>query len=162
MEEELEQQEEDIWIELFTSAQPFKQNQDYEPRLNSAFSKNSLPRINDGAYVINLDDKNSKETHWFSLFIGKTKPIYFDYFGIEYTLPESFNKVRNKSNIYNIFRIQDNEPIMCGFSCIVFIKYMLVRKPLLNYTNLFSTNDKKNDKKIYKYFKDKCGRRIMS
>ena len=53
-------------------------------------------------------------------------------------------------------RIQDNDYIMYGFFCIVFMEYMLAGKILLNYANLFSPNDyKKNDKIIYKYFKDK-------
>ena len=51
---------------------------------------------------------------------------------------------------------QDNDYIMCGLYCITFIKYMLTGKTLLDDTNLFSPNDyKKNDKTIYKYFKDK-------
>ena len=33
------------------------------PRFYGVFSKENLPRIIDGAYVINLDDKQSKETH---------------------------------------------------------------------------------------------------
>ena len=49
---------------------------------------------------------------------------------------------------------------MCGFYCIAFIEYMLAGKTLLDYTNLFSPNDyKRNDKIIYKYFKDKYGRK---
>ena len=37
---------------------------------------------------------------------------------------------------------------------------MIARKTLLDYTNLFSLNDhKKNGEIIYKYFKDKYGRR---
>ena len=53
-------------------------------------------------------------------------------------------------------RIQDNDYIMYGFFCIVFMEYMLAGKILLNYANLFSPNDyKKNDKIIYKYIKDK-------
>ena len=45
---------------------------------------------------------------------------------------------------------------MCGFYCIAFIEYMLAGKPLLHYNNFSSMNDyKKNDKVIYKYFKDK-------
>ena len=37
---------------------------------------------------------------------------------------------------------------------------MLAEKTLLDYTNLFPLNDyKKNDKIIYKYFKDKYGKR---
>ena len=48
---------------------------------------------------------------------------------------------------HNIFRIQDNESIMCGFYCIAFIEYTLAGKILLDYTNLFSPNDyNKNDK----------------
>ena len=44
---------------------------------------------------------------------------------------------------------------MCGFYCITFIEYILAGKTLLEYTNLFSPNDYKNNKIIYKYFKDK-------
>ena len=45
---------------------------------------------------------------------------------------------------------------MCGFCCIAFIEYMLAGKRLLDYTNLFSSNDYKNNDKItYKNFKDK-------
>ena len=52
---------------------------------------------------------------------------------------------------------------MCGFYCITFIEYMLVGKTLLDYTNLFSPNDyEKNEKIIYKYFKDKYVRRSKS
>ena len=44
---------------------------------------------------------------------------------------------------------------MCGFYCVGFIEYMLLAKTLLDYTSLFSLNDyKKNDKIIYKCFKD--------
>ena len=44
-----------------------------------------------------------------------------------------------------------------------FIECLLVGKALLDYTNLFSQNDyKKNDKIIYKYFKDKYSRKSKS
>ena len=134
-----------------------------EPRFNGFFSRNNLPRIKDVAYVINLDDKNSKGTHWVSLFINKDIAIYFDSFVTEYTPQEVLNKIKDKSITYNIFRIEDNEAIMCGFYCIAFIEYMLVGKILLDCTNLFTPNDyKKNDKIIYKYFNDKYGRRSKS
>ena len=65
---------------------------------------------------------------------------------------------------------------MCGFYCIAFIDYMLAGKPLLDYTNLYYLNGykkngkkyisilnyKKNDKIVYKYFKDKYDRRSKS
>ena len=48
---------------------------------------------------------------------------------------------------------------MCGFSGITFIEYMLAVKTLLDYINPFITNDyKKNDKVIYKYFKNEYGK----
>ena len=40
---------------------------------------------------------------------------------------------------------------MCEFYCISFVEYMLARKTLLDYTNLFPPNEyQKNDKIIYK------------
>ena len=57
------------------------------------------------------------------------------------------NKVKDKSITHNIFRIQDNDSIMCQFTCIAFMEYMLAGKTLLNYTSLFSpNNNKKNEK----------------
>ena len=56
----------------------------YEPRFNGVFSRNNLSRIKDGAYVINLDDKNSKSTYWFSLSADRNTAVYFHSFGIEY------------------------------------------------------------------------------
>ena len=41
-------------------------------------------------------------------------------------------------NIKIIFRIQDNNSIMCGYFCILFIEYMLNDKNLTDFTNLFS------------------------
>ena len=81
--------------------------------------------------------------------------MYFDFFGIEYISEEVLNKIRDKSITHNIFKIQDDDSIMCRFYCIAFIEQMLAGKTLLNYTNLFSPNDyKKNDKIIYKFFRD--------
>ena len=77
--------------------------------------------------MINLDDKNSKGTHWVSLFIDRNAAVYFDLFGIEYISPEVLNNIGDKSITHNIF-IQDNESIMCGFYCITFIEYILARR----------------------------------
>ena len=40
--------------------------------------------MQDGAYVLNLNDKNSKGTYWVSPFIDRNAAVYFDSFGIEY------------------------------------------------------------------------------
>ena len=80
--------------------------------------------------------------------------------GVEYIPQEVSNKIKDKSITHNIFGIQDNESIISGFCCVAFIEYMLPWKNLSDYTNLHSPNDyKKNGKIIYKYFRDKYGRR---
>ena len=105
----------------------------------------------------------SKGTHWVSLFIDSNTALYFDSCGIEYIPQEVLNKIRDKSVTHNILRIQDNESITGGFYFITFIEHMLAGKTLLDYTNLFSLNDyKKNEKTIYKYCRDKYGRRSKS
>ena len=38
-----------------------------EPKFNSFYSRNNLPKIKDGAYVINLDEYKSIGTHWITL-----------------------------------------------------------------------------------------------
>ena len=92
------------------------------------FSRNNVPRVKDEAYIINLDDKNSKGFHWVSLYIDRNTAVYFDYFGIECNPQEILNKIKDNSITYNIFRTQDNESTMSGFYCIAFMEYMLAGK----------------------------------
>ena len=74
--------------------------------------------------MINLDDKKSKGKHRVSLFLDRNIAVHFDSFGIEYIPPEVLNKIKDKSITHNIFKIQDNKSIMCGFYCIPFVKYV--------------------------------------
>ena len=76
----------------------------YKSRFNGASSRNNLPRKKDGAYVINLDDKNSKAAHCNLLFIDRNTAVNFDSFGSEYIPPKAVNKTRDKSITQNIFR----------------------------------------------------------
>ena len=48
--------------------------------------------------------------------------------------------MHRKQQITNIYGIQANDSIMCGYFCIRFIGFMLEGKSLLDYTNLFSPN----------------------
>ena len=53
----------------------------------------------------------------------------------------------------NIYRIQANNSIMCGYFYVGLIDFMLKGKSLLHYTNLFFPKEyEKNDKIIQKYF----------
>ena len=62
--------------------------------------------------------------------------VLFDSFGTEYIPQEVLKKVRDKSITQKIFRIQNDDSIMCGIYCIAFIEYMLTGKTLLDYANL--------------------------
>ena len=50
-----------------------------EPRFNGVFSRNNLPeynsikKIKDGVYIINLDEYANVGTHWIPLFCKKMK-----------------------------------------------------------------------------------------
>ena len=89
--------------------------------------------------------------------------FYFYSFGVEH-IPEeikefidcpSFFASQNKNIKANIFRVQANDSVMCGYFCMGFIDFMLAGKKLTGYTSLFSPNDfKKNDDIIFSYFKN--------
>ena len=53
-------------------------------------SRNSLTKIKDGAYIINLDKYKSIEAHWIVLDVNIKNVTYFDSFGFERT-PEKLN-----------------------------------------------------------------------
>ena len=91
-----------------------------------------------------------------SLFIDKNTAVFFDSFGVKYIPEEVLSKMKDKVIAHNILRIRDDDSIICGFYCIAFIGYILVGKMLLDDTKLFFRNDnKKNDKIICKYIRDK-------
>ena len=127
-----------------------------EPRFNGVYSRNNLPKaIKDGAYVINLDEYADVGTHWIALFCNRNEIVYFDRFGVEHVPEEIIEFVGNKNIIANIFRVQANNSVMCGYFCIGFIDFMLAGKKLTDFTSLFSPYDfKKNDNIILSYFKD--------
>ena len=53
------------------------------PRFNGVYSRDNLPKIKDGAYVINLDEYSDIEIHWVALYVGGANDItYFDSFGV--------------------------------------------------------------------------------
>ena len=116
-----------------------------EPRFNGVFSRDNLPKkMKDGAYVINFDEYADTGIHWIALFCKKNEIIYFDSFGVEH-IPEEIKKfIGNKNINANIFRVEANNSIMCGYFCIGFTDFMLAGKKLTDYANVFSPYDFKN------------------
>ena len=47
-----------------------------------------MPKIKNGAYVINLDEYSDIGTHWVALYVHNNDVTYFDSFGIENILKE--------------------------------------------------------------------------
>ena len=47
-----------------------------EPKFNGVYSRNTLPKIKDGAYVINLDEYESIGTHWIALYVNGNNNTY--------------------------------------------------------------------------------------
>ena len=87
------------------------------------------------------------------MFVNDNNVNYFGSFGVEHIPNEIKKYIGNQNIITNTYRMQAYNSIMCGYFCIGFIDFMLKGKSLLDYTNLFSPNEhKNNDKKILKYF----------
>ena len=119
----------------------YKKYYENKPRFNGVYSRDNLPKIKDGAYVINLDEYPNIGTHWVALHVLKNDITYFDSFGVEHIPKKNKTFIENKNIKTNIFRIQAYDSIMCGYFCIGFIDFMLAGKTLTEFTNLFSPNN---------------------
>ena len=92
-------------------------------------------------------------------FVKNNEIVYFDSFCVEH-IPEEIKEFieefpGNKNIKANIFQIQENNSIICGYFWIGFIDFMLAGKKLADYTNSFSPYDfLKNDSIILSYFKN--------
>ena len=100
-----------------------------------------------GVYIINLDEYSDIGTHWVALYVQNNNVTYFDSFGVEH-IPKEIKAFINNNNNNNDYNNDKNIKTNIGF-----IDFMLARKTLTEYTNLFSPNNfKKNDSIILNYF----------
>ena len=60
---------------------------------NGVYSRNNLHKINDGAYVTNLDEFKSIGTHWTAFWVNGNNVIYFSSFGVE-PIPKASKKIQ--------------------------------------------------------------------
>ena len=124
-----------------------------EAKFNGVYSRNNLPKIKVGPYIIDLDEYESIATCWIALYVNDNNISYFDSFGVDHIQKEIKKLTGNKNIITNVYRIQAYDSIMCRYFCIGFIDFMLKGKSFINYKNLLSPNDyEKNDKIILKLF----------
>ena len=109
---------------------------------------NNLPKIKYEAYVINLDEYKSIETHLVALYRNSNKITYFESFGVEHISKEIRKVISNKNVKTNVYRIQANDWIMWRYFCIGFIDFILKGKSLLDHTNYFSSKKYEKNVKI--------------
>ena len=68
-----------------------------EPRFNGVYSRDNLPKIKDGAYIINLDEYSDIGTHWVALWVNNNDVTYFDSFVVEH-IPKEIKAFINRSS----------------------------------------------------------------
>ena len=68
-------------------------------RFIGVYSRDNLPNIKDGCYVVNLDEYSNIGTPWIALYVNNNS------FGIEHILKEIKKFINNKNIIANIFII---------------------------------------------------------
>ena len=72
-----------------------------ELKFNGDYSRDNLPRIKDGAYVIILDEQKSIGTHWIVLYVNGNFVICFDSFGVKYIKKFIGNKKNHNKHLKN-------------------------------------------------------------
>ena len=87
-----------------------------------------LKKRKDGIYVINLDEYADVDTYKIALFCNRNEIVYFASFGVEHIPEEIKVFIGHKNTKANIFRVQANDSVMCGYFCIGFIDFMLPGK----------------------------------
>ena len=87
------------------------------------------------------------------MYVKDNKVIYFDSFGVEHVPKEIKKFIGHENTKTNIFRIQADNSIMCGFFCIGSIDFMFAGRSLIDFTSLFSPYDFKKNDIILDYFK---------
>ena len=55
-----------------------------ELRFNGVYSRNNLPKIKCGTYVINLHECKSRTTLWITLYVNGNNATYSDSFQVKY------------------------------------------------------------------------------
>ena len=75
--------------------QKYYQNQ---PKFNGVYSRDNLPKIKEGVYVINLDEYSDIGTHQIALYVLNNDVTYFDSFRVEH-IPQEIKAVIGNKNL---------------------------------------------------------------
>ena len=83
-----------MWHHHLTKYELHKYYQN-KPKLIGDYSRNNLPEIKNGVYVINLDKYKSIEIHWMEFYVNSDNVTDVESFGVKY-IPNETKKVHRK------------------------------------------------------------------
>ena len=124
------------------------------PQYRGCYSCLQLPKIQNGFYVINLDNFNLAGTHWVSVWMTTNKAYYIDPFGqvpnsqIEDWLVKSGRKL-----LYNDEQLQEIKSEACGYFACFFGIHLMSGFTVEQTLNCFSKNTKMNQQILKLFFK---------
>lgn len=134
----------------------------YRIQCNGIVMKDQLLDLDEGGYIINLNDSHQSGSHWVALYCTRKEHIYFDSFGgpppqdIHELLLSKYGKVN-----FNSFIIQDLKSQLCGYFCLGLLLYIKLHtrqfKTLVakanDFCNYFYDDTKKNNAVLTKFLK---------
>lgn len=104
------------------------------PHFRGVYMRNNLPgsgpRVQESA-VVNLDDKDSRGTHWVAYRKNGSSAIYYDSFGNLRPPKDLMDYLRINKVKYNHERYQEFNTFICGHLCLLFLSKQLP-KPIKN------------------------------
>jgi len=89
--------------------------------VNDIIMKDCEGSLKKGFYIVNLDNAGGGGTHWTALYFDGKLNIYFDSFGV--APPKNIERLLGNF-IYNTEQIQDLNSELCGYYCVLFVKYL--------------------------------------
>ena len=110
--------------------------------------------INEGFYVVNLDDSTGPGTHWVAMCIKPGIIEYFDSFVLN--CPEeviNLSDILGINYLYNSSQYQDFISVLCGYYCIYWINEIYKGKSYYDVIKVFDITDTNyNEQLIKNYF----------
>jgi hypothetical protein len=126
-------------------------------KLNQVAMKDEISKLQNGNYILNLQNHNQSGSHWTAFIKNRKKIYYCDSFGI--IMPqEELDLFKDEKDLiyYNTTQIQDINSQCCGYFALGFLLYSKNNKGLNlnNFLEMFNTkNLKQNDIIIKNYIK---------
>ena len=90
-----------------------------QPKFNGVYSRDTLPKIKDGVYIINLDKYSDIGTHWVALYVQNKNVTYFYSFAVEHIPKKIRTFIGNKNITINIFRIKACDSIIFDWDLLI-------------------------------------------